>query len=47
VTLQGFPVLHKFKARIEFVGDFEDVKKVKEFMSSLSRAPSMTRETPL
>lgn len=24
--------LHKMKARIEFIGDFEDVKKVREFI---------------
>lgn len=30
---------NKFKARIEFVGDFEDVKKVKEMLMQLSTIP--------
>jgi len=29
--------LNKLKARIEFVGDFEGVRKVKEFLKDLSR----------
>ena len=29
--------LHKLKVRVEFVGDFEDVKKVKELMKQLSK----------
>jgi len=27
--------LHKMKARIEFIGDFEDVRKVSEFLRQL------------
>ena len=30
------PELHNMKARIEFVGDFEDVKKVRQFIKQLS-----------
>ena len=29
------PNLTKFRARIEFIGDFEDVKKIKEVLRSL------------
>ena len=29
--------LNKFKARIEFIGDFEDIKKVKEFLKQHSK----------
>lgn len=32
---QTIPDLHKMKARIEFVGDFEEVKRVVEFMKQL------------
>ena len=28
---------HKLKARIEFIGEFEDVKKVKEFVKQLAK----------
>jgi hypothetical protein len=33
----GHTTLNKFKARIEFVGDFEDVKKVAETIKGLAR----------
>jgi len=29
--------MHKMKARIEFVGDFEDVKKVVDFIKTLGK----------
>jgi hypothetical protein len=29
--------MHKFKARIEFIGDFDDVRKVSEFVKRLSK----------
>jgi hypothetical protein len=29
--------LHKMKARIEVVGDFEDLKKINEFVKELAR----------
>ena len=28
--------LHKLKARVEFIGDFEDVKKVRQVLKDLS-----------
>ena len=30
-------LMHKMKVRIEFIGDFEDVKKVKEFIKQHSK----------
>lgn len=41
-TLLGFPVanLHKVKARIDVIGEFEDLKKLKGLLESLtSREP--------
>ena len=32
---ENLPDLKKMKARIEFIGDFEDVKKVKELLKQL------------
>ena len=31
--------LHKMKARIEVVGDFEDLKRLKEMLANLSKDP--------
>jgi hypothetical protein len=31
------PQLHKMKARIEVIGDFEDLKKVSELLKELAR----------
>lgn len=32
--------IHKLKARIEFIGDFADIKKVKEALKQLSQPGS-------
>jgi hypothetical protein len=34
---ENLPDLKKMKARIEFIGDFEDVKKVVEFVKQLAK----------
>ena len=34
---KDMPHPYKIKARIEFIGDFEDVKKVKELLKSLEK----------
>jgi hypothetical protein len=34
---QAIPDLKKMKARIEFIGDFDDVKKVVEFVKQLGK----------
>lgn len=31
------PHIHKLKARVEFIGDFTDIKKVKEILLQLSK----------
>jgi hypothetical protein len=31
--------INKFRARIEFVGEFEDVKKVRDFLKQLENHP--------
>ena len=36
-TVAGFPVMHKMKARIELVGDFEDIKKLAELLKQLKK----------
>ena len=38
IDASKLPALHKMKARIEVVGDFEDLKKVTEFMKGLQRS---------
>lgn len=35
---QNVPDIHKMKARIELIGDFEDVKKIAAFLKELKSA---------
>ena len=34
---KAMPGLHKMEARIEFIGDFEDVRKIGNLMKELSK----------